>query len=203
MTLRILALPALALFAAVASAANPTPAEQQLRQQLQNAEKQIAALQAQLNKAKASDNTEDKMIMQLKQQVAQLQNDLKAAKGNDTSDSKTIKTVQTQLDSIRKARFVHTIVYKAKTETEKAEMQSLADDANLFFISAKSVRAVWAGKASADVGSSAEYQAVIVLLFDDAAGLQSFQKDPQWKRFTDKHAKLWEDPKFYDAQLGK
>lgn len=195
MITRILSLAALAAFAGIA-AANPTPAETKLQQQLTNLQKDHQAALTQIANLKSE-------ITQGTAKVTQLQNDLKAAKGNDATDSKTIKAAQAHLDTIRKAKYAHTIVYKVKSDTDSKEMQALADDANLFFATAKSVRGVWAGKASAEVGSSADYQVVIVLLFDDATGFQSFQKDSQWKRFTDKHAKLWEEPKYYDLLVGK
>jgi vacuolar-type H+-ATPase subunit I/STV1 len=185
------ALVASVLFSSVAFAA--TPAEQALQQQLNklqalNAahEKQISVLQAEIQQGNAK--------------VNQLQADLKKAKGNDGTDDKTIKSLQTQLDTLRKVKTIRTIVYKTKADTTKTEIQSLTDDANQYFATVKAVRGVWAAKASTD---SSEYQVVIVLLFDDANGLQTFQKDPQWKRFTDKHAKMWEEPKYYDGTIGK
>jgi chromosome segregation ATPase len=212
-----------------------TPAEQALKQkvdqlQAQNAaqDRQIAILQAELKKAKSNDGADDKTIANLKQQIEQLQAELKKsrsggnadektilglrmqvdqlqaelkkAKGNDGADDKAIKTLQTQLDSLRKVKTVRTIVYRLKPDSPKAEIQSLADDANQFFATAKPVRGVWAGRAA---GENGEHHAVIVLLFDDANGLLTFQKDPQWKRFTDKHAGLWEEPRYYDGTIGK
>lgn len=205
MLIRIVPFALVLAFGGIANAA--TPAEQALKQQLDKlqaqylaAEKQNNALQLQLSKVKANDGTDGKTIVALRQQVDQLQADLKKAKGNDTADDKSFKLLQSQIDALRKVRTVRTIVYKPKADTSKGEVQSLADDANQFFVTAKPVRGVWAGRAGADAG---EYQVVIVLLFDDANGLQVFQKDPQWKRFTDKHAKMWEEPKYYDGTVGK
>jgi hypothetical protein len=161
---------------------------------------QVEQLQAELKKAKGNDTTDDKTIVALRQQVEQLQSELKKIKGSDQTNEKALLALQQQLDVLRKVKIVRTIVFKPKADTSKTEIQSLADDANQFFATSRPVRGVWAGRAAAD---AAEYQVVIVLLFDDANGLQVFQGDAQWKRFIDKHAKMWDEPRYFDGTIGK
>ena len=112
-----LAVPLFALgFIAVAALSDPPPAtgqdkkvKQDLKQELTKAEKQIAALQAEIREGKAL--------------VASLQADLKKEAAGDTTNAKTIQNLTAQLTAIRGATYVHTSTWKKKADASDTVVQ--------------------------------------------------------------------------------
>jgi len=154
------------------------------RQDLTKAEKQIAALQTEIREGKAL--------------VVSLQTELKKEKAGDATDSKTIQSLSAQLTGIRGAKCVHTSTWKRKSDTTDSDVQAFVDDARTVLGTAKPVRAAWAGKPPAPTD---DFDAVLVLAFDDVAAFEKHKLDPQGKKFHDKHDKKFETPKAVDFAI--
>lgn len=155
--------------------------EAALRTQLRNAEQQVAALQAEIREGKAL--------------VVSLQTELKKEKAGDVTDNKTIQSLSAQLTGIRGAKYVHTSTWKRKSDTTDSDVQAFADDARAVLGAAKPVRGAWAGK---PLTPTDDFDAVLVLAFDDVAAFEKHKPDPQAKKFHDKHDKKFETPKAVD-----
>ena len=151
------------------------------RQDLTKAEKQIAALQTEIREGKAL--------------VVSLQTDLKKATAGDATDNKTIQSLSAQLTGIRGAKYIHTSTWKRKSDTTDSDLQAFVDDARTVLGAAKPVRGAWAGKPPAPTD---DFDAVLVLAFDDVAAFEKHKLDPQGKKFHDKHDKKFDTPKAVD-----
>lgn len=152
------------------------------RQDLNRAEAQIAALQADAKAGAA--------------RIALLQAELKREKKEDVGDAKTIAGLTAQLNGVRAARYVHIGTWKRKADAAESEVQLFLDDVPAILGKCKWVRGAWAGKSPA---VTAEYEVSVVLLFDDADGFAKFQADPQYKRFHERHDKKWDAAKAFDG----
>ena len=156
-------------------------AEAALRAQLRNAEQQVAALQTEIREGKAL--------------VASLQAELKKDKAGDTTAAATIKSLSAQLAGVRGAKYVHTSTWKKKADASDTDVQAFLDDVPAILATNKSVRGAWAGKPPAPTD---DFDAVLVLAFDDVAAFEKHKLDPQGKKFHDKYDKKFETPKAVD-----
>lgn len=184
-------------------------------------EKQVAALKQDLAAAATQINTLKADILQganalaaLKTANAKLQADnnqlaaqLKKGKDDDKKDDKTIKELQTTIDGFRKAGLVHVVILKLKADSETSEPQSVIDETYSQLSKIKTVRGVWAGKPVASAkgtpDAAKDYTVALVFVFDDAAGLRAYLKDPIHDKFADKHLSKWEAPLVYDFEPKK
>ena len=171
-----------------------------LKQDLAQAEKQINALKADIVQGANA-------LAAQKAANAKLEAALKKDKGADAKDDKTIKDLQATIDGYRAAGLVHVVILKLKADSSSTEAQSVIDDTYAQLSKIKTVRGVWAGKpTAADKGTpdaASDYTVALVFLFDDAAGLKSYLKDPVHDKFADKHLKKWETPLVYDFEPKK
>lgn len=160
------------------AAQNPKEAAQQLRAELAQANKAIATLKQQ--------------VVQLQNQNAKLQGDLKKT---SSADDKTARGLQATINGYQNAGLVHVVVLKLKSDSSSGEVQSVIDDVNNTLAKVKPVRGVWVGKPSAngtpDIAAT-DYDLAFAMVFDDSKGLQQYLKDPQHKKFVDKHIAKWE-----------
>ena len=179
-------------------------------------ERQINALEKQVNALKTENFQNDRQIAALKNDVAalkvfnnklQAENNrldaaLKKEKGGDAKDDKTIKALQTTIDGYRGAGLVHVVVLKLKSDSPSTEAQSVIDETYSQLSKIKTVRGVWAGKPSSKgtPDAATDYTVALVFVFDDAAGLKAYLKDPIHDKFADKHLKKWETPVVYDFE---
>jgi hypothetical protein len=184
-------------------------------------EKQVAALKQDLAVATTQINALRADVLQganalaaLKTANAKLQADnnqltaaAKKGKEDDKKDDKTIKDLQTTIDGFRKAGLVHVVILKLKEDSETSEPQSVIDDTYSQLSKIKTVRGVWAGKPLASAkgtpDAATDYTVALVFVFDDAAGLRAYLKDPIHDKFADKHLKKWETPLVYDFEPKK
>jgi hypothetical protein len=166
-------------------------------------EKQVKALQQDLEQAAKLNAALKQDVNELKTANNRLQASLKKEK-ND-GDDKTIKSLQTSLDGFRGAGVIHVVVLKAKSDTPSSETQLLIDEAYAQLTKIKGVRGLWAGKpaAKATPDASADYTVALVLVFDDAAGVKTYLNDPIHVKFADKHLSKWETPVVYDFEPRK
>src|SRR5262249_18823862 len=142
----------------------------------------------------------------LQAQKKQLEADLAKSVKGDAADAKSIKGLQTTIDGYRNAGLVHVVILKLKSDSPTSEVQSLIDETYSQLAKIKTVRAVWAGKPSAngtpDVAAT-DYTVALVFLFDDSSGLKQYLDDPVHTKFADKHLKKWETPVVYDLEPKK
>ena len=166
-------------------------------------EKQVKALQQDLEQAAKLNAALKQDVNDLKTANNRLQASLKKEK-ND-GDDKTIKSLQTSLDGFRGAGVIHVVVLKAKSDTPTSETQLLIDEAYSQLTKIKGVRGLWAGKpaAKATPDASTDYTVALVLVFDDAAGVKTYLNDPIHTKFADKHLSKWETPVVYDFEPRK
>jgi hypothetical protein len=166
-------------------------------------EKQVKALQQDLLQAAKLNAALKQDVNELKAANNQLQAALK--KERKDGDDKTIKTLQAALDDFRGAGLIHVVVLKAKPDTPATEAQTLIDDSYAQLTRIKGVRGLWAGKpaASASPGAATDYTVALVLVFDNAAAVKAYLKDPIHDRFAEKHLKHWEAPLVYDFEPRK
>jgi|SRR5262245_53076020 len=179
--------------------------EKQLKaaqQDLKQAGDQINSLKQDVNQLKTANN-------KLTTENNRLEAALKKEKGGDAKDAKdekkTIKNLQSTIDGYRGAGLVHVVVLKLKPDEETSEVQSVIDDTYSQLSKIKTVRGVWAGKpaSKATPDANTDYTVALVFVFDDAAGLQAYLKDPIHDKFADKHLKKWETPLVYDFEPKK
>jgi len=171
-----------------------------LKQDLVQAEKQINALKADIVQGANA-------LAAQKAANAKLEAALKKDKSADAKDDKTIKDLQATIDGYRAAGLVHVVILKLKADSSGTEAQSVIDDTYAQLSKIKAVRGAWAGRpagtGNATPGAATDYTVALVFLFDDAAGLKSYLKDPAHDKFADKHLKKWETPVVYDFEPKK
>lgn len=165
-----------------------SPLEKQLKADLLQAQRQIAALRQDVVQLNAANNKLE----------AALKKDAK-------NDEKNLKALREKIDAYRGAGLVHVVVLKAKADTAPADVQALIDDSYSQLTRIKTVRALWAGKpaAKATPDAAADYTVALVLLFEDAGDLKAYLNDPAHTKFADKHLKKWETPLVYDFEPRK
>lgn len=175
-------------------------------------EKQINALEKQVAALKQDNAQGERLVNALKNEIAALKvanNRLEAAlkkeKGDDKKDDKTIKALETTIDGYRGAGLVHVVILKLKSDSPSSEPQSVIDDTYSQLSKIKMVRGVWAGKPASKATPDAvtDYTVALVFVFDDAAGLRAYLKDPIHDKFAEKHLKKWETPLVYDFEPKK
>ncbi|MCI0702118.1 MAG: Dabb family protein, partial [Planctomycetia bacterium] len=162
-----------------------------VQQNLKEANQQITALKT-VNKKLVAENNK-------------LEAALKKGKGTDAKDEKTIKNLQTIVDGYRGAGLVHVVFLKLKADSPMSEAQSVIDDTYSQLSKIKTVRGVWGGKPATKPTPDAntEYTVALVFVFDDAAGLRAYLKDPIHDKFAEKHLSKWEAPLVYDFETKK
>jgi hypothetical protein len=98
-----------------------------------------------------------------------------------------------------KAPFVHAVVFYLKKDAPKGEADALIADAHKMLAKIKSVRGLWAGRPAAKDQatpiSKHDYDVGLLVLFDDADGLQEYLKDQLHLEFVKKHRKFLDDKK--------
>jgi hypothetical protein len=111
-----------------------------------------------------------------------------------------LKLLQAALDAYRDAGLIHVVVLKAKPDTTTADVQTLIDESYAQLTKIKGVRGLWAGKPAANATPDAakDYTVMLVLVFDDAAAVKAYLKDPIHDKFADKHLAKYETPLVYD-----
>jgi hypothetical protein len=156
---------------------------------------QVAMLRAQVQTLQASLNQAGTQNTTLQTQLTQANAKLKKA--------------QADLDTVKKAPYVHTVVLKLKgggkndsNSTQKDVNSMLHDLPSLAKI--PSVRALYYGTPapkSTPEFSVKDFSLTITVLFDDFSGLKSYLEDPIHTKFIEKHLKEnWEKPIAYDVQ---
>lgn len=218
---RFVACTALFALSCLLVAQRPAPVSAQPKNDAAVLEKQVASLKQDLtvavtlvNALKADLVQSANTITALKTANAKLQADnnqlaaqLKKGKEGDAKDEKALKGLQATIDGFRKAGLVHVVVLKLKADAPAAEAQSVIDDTYAQLAKIKTVRGAWAGKpVAAEKGTpdaASDYTVALVLVFDDAAGLRAYLKDPAHDKFAEKHLKLWESPLVYDFEPKK
>jgi hypothetical protein len=98
-----------------------------------------------------------------------------------------------------KAPFVHAVVFYLKKDAPKGEVDALIADAHKMLAKIKSVRGLWAGRPAAKDQatpiSKHDYDVGLLVLFDDADGLQKYLKDELHLEFVKKHVKFVDEKK--------
>jgi hypothetical protein len=98
-----------------------------------------------------------------------------------------------------KAPFVHAVVFHLKKDAPKSEADALIADAHKMLAKIKSVRGLWAGRPAAKDQatpiSKHDYDVGLLVLFDDADGLQEYLKDQLHLDFVKKHSKFLDEKK--------
>lgn len=169
-----------------------------LKQQLQQAEKQITTLKQDVTTLKDANTKLQTSNTKLQADNTRLQGLVK--KGNP--NVKAVNDLQTIIDGYRNAGLVHVVVLKLKADSANTEAQSVIDDTYAQLMKIKTVRGVWAGKPSGSgtLDTATTYTIALVFVFDDSDGLKSYQTDPIHLKFVEKHLKLWETPLVFDFE---
>jgi Stress responsive A/B Barrel Domain len=103
--------------------------------------------------------------------------------------------------TIRKAApFVHTVIFYLKKDAPANEADAIIADTQRLLAKIPSVREIRAGR-PADKGSAVvvkDYQVGLLVLFDDAEGMQTYLDHPLHKEFVSGHEKGFEKVVVYD-----
>jgi hypothetical protein len=135
-------------------------------------------------------------------QIATLQDKSPTAVADLTKENSALRRRVADLGAIKKAPFVHTVILKLK-KADDAQVKQVYDEVAKTLVKIDGVRNVYLGK-PAENGTPAlaqkGYQLGLVVLLDDADGLQKFLDDPLRKQFMDKMGDYWDRPLVYDFQ---
>jgi TolA-binding protein len=187
-----------------------------LRNQLQNAERELNERQATINKLRNQVETlerrlnlekkDDILDMQAaKRQISQLQENVKSLQGElkerDATIAKLKKGDKPSPPPIgSQAPYVHVVLFYLKGENPTKEIDAIITDSSRVLSKIKTVRAIWAGPPSDKAAPIAtkDYHVALVVTFDDYNGLKAYLDDPAHKQFAEKHNKNAQKIVVYD-----
>jgi hypothetical protein len=167
-------------------------------------EKQLRQARADLAQANAQIKALRNEVAQERDRIASLQ--AKLAKERNDTDDKVIRDLKAQLAMMNSAGLVHCVFLKLKSDEPSTALADMVADVHTMLTKIKTVRALWVGKpgetATPDFTKS-DYSVALVLLFDSADGLKKYDNDPLHTRFVKKHIKNLEKPLVYDFDTKK
>ncbi len=101
------------------------------------------------------------------------------------------------------SKIVHTVFFWLKEGTSEEQKQKLIEDCNTLLRSVSTVRYVAAGSPTGSGGGVVDgsYGVGLVVHFDDAAGLEHYQKAPRHIEFIERNKEIWERVQVYDFQV--
>lgn len=119
-----------------------------------------------------------------------------------TKENTALRKQIRELQTIKKAPFVHTVILKLK-KADDDEVKKIYDEASMTLAKIDGVRAVYVGKpaesGTPDVAQKG-YQLGLVILLDDSESLQKYLEDSLHKQFVEKMGDRWDRPVVYDFQ---
>lgn len=186
-----------------------------LQNELQDRNERIQQLQNQLKKAKFGPDPDDAKIRNLQKQLREKEDRIdkltadlkkaqkgtgKPAKGMEAKELADLRAKVKNLEALKQAGYVHTMILKLKQDTPEKEVAGFLDKASSALTKFPGVRGVWMGKPAsvASEGAQKDYQVGVLLLFDDADALRTFLDDPAQKRWAASLQKTWESPTIFD-----
>lgn len=102
---------------------------------------------------------------------------------------------QTRADTTTKAPYVHVVIFRMKKDAPKDAVEKAIADCHESLAKIEGVRSVRAGR-PAQMGTpdvpKMEYDFALLVLVDDAAGLQKYIEHPLHKKFVDKHGPFFD-----------
>jgi hypothetical protein len=96
------------------------------------------------------------------------------------------------------APFVHVVIFHLKKDAPEGEADALIADAHELLQSIPTVRGLKAGKPSEKSTSGRakkNYDVGLMVLFDDAEGMETYLKHPQHLKYVEKHLKHVDEEK--------
>src|SRR5690349_19238524 len=100
-----------------------------------------------------------------------------------------IPAAETKADAKTKAPYAHVVIFRMKKDAPKEAVEKAIADCHEYLAKIESVRSVRAGRPAAkgtpDVPKMA-YDFALLVLVDDADGLQKYLQDPLHLKFVDK-----------------
>jgi len=158
-------------------------------------EKNAAKLKTDLDAANQTIRDKDAVI-------ASLQSKAPTAVADLTKENSALRKTIRDLQAVKKAPFVHTVILKIKT-VDDAEIKKVQEEAGKTLAKITVVRSVYIGKpvenGTPELAQKG-YQLGVVVLLDDADALQKFLDDTLHKQFMDTMGSYWERPLVYDFQ---
>ncbi len=91
--------------------------------------------------------------------------------------------------------YVHSVIFTLKKDAPADEVDKLLADCHDLLGKISTVRHLWAGRPSpkgTPKVARTDYQIGLVILFDDADGLQKYLDDPEHLKFVDRHGKYFD-----------
>ena len=101
---------------------------------------------------------------------------------------------------LKPAPFVHTVIFYLKKDAPASEADGIIADTQRLLAKIPTVREIRAGR-PAEKGSAVvvkDYQVGLLVLFDDAEGMQTYLDHPLHKEFVTGHEKNFEKVVVYD-----
>jgi hypothetical protein len=101
-------------------------------------------------------------------------------------------------DSAHLAPFVHVVIFDLKKDAPEGEADALIADAHEMLAKIPSVRGLRAGKPVEQTNPNLpkrEFQVGLLVLFDNAEGLEAYAKHPLHLKYVEKHGKYLEREK--------
>jgi hypothetical protein len=95
------------------------------------------------------------------------------------------------------APFVHVVVFHLKKDAPSDAAEVLIKDSHALLAKIPSVRKLWVGRPAKQATPIArkDYDIGLLVLFDNAAGLNEYLEHPLHIQFVNKHSKVWEEKK--------
>jgi len=104
-------------------------------------------------------------------------------------------------DNITQAPYAHVVIFRMKKDAPKDAVEKAIADCHEWLAGIKGVRCVRAGRPAAkgtrDIPGTGdipkmEYDFALLVLVEDAAGLETYLKHPQHLKFVDKHGPFFD-----------
>jgi hypothetical protein len=130
------------------------------------------------------------------------------AASGQAQDKPGVKTAKLDLPKKAGGAYVHVVIFTLKKDAPANAVDDVIKDCHDMLAKISSVRSVKAGRPSKEVAEKVvktDYDIGLVVLVDDFAGIEAYQKDPLHLAFVKKHGKYFDMKKlavfdFVDAK---
>lgn len=134
------------------------------------------------------------------------QREAEAARKEAEAQARRARAAAAAAVADKPAPYVHTVIFYLKKDAPAGTTEALVADCHRVLAKIKSVRGVWAGK-PADKATPKfavmDYQVGLLVLFDNADGLQTYLEDPLHEEFVKKHGQHLDKVLVYDFMSQK
>jgi Stress responsive A/B Barrel Domain len=95
------------------------------------------------------------------------------------------------------APYVHAVIFRLNKDAPPGAAEALIKDSHALLAKIPSVRRLWVGRPADKATPIArkDYEVGLLMMFDNAAGLEEYLEHPLHLQFINKHGKTWDNKK--------